>query len=250
MAHHRFIDLTGKRFNRWLVIEQAPRQTRGQSRWKCRCDCGSTKDNVLYGSLVRGASQSCGCLRIEMITKTDGVLHSSKNPVYVIWQTMKTRCYNKKHPSFKHYGSRGIGVSAEWRDNFDIFSEDMGPRPSPDHSLERKDNNKGYSKENCVWATRDEQSSNKRSNIKYEWKGELRTLTQIARMENVDYCRLYLYSLNTPVGELVTRLQKEGKTFHERAKGMGATGSNRTGQKRTRHLFGGRFVLDPLADIW
>ena len=271
MAHPRFIDLTGRRFNRWLVIEQAPyeytgtpphqKKVVGQSRWKCKCDCGTIKERVLYGSLVRGHSQSCGCMHWEQMRKPEED-KVTKNPIYCIWMSMKTRCYNPRHPSFKYYGLRGIRVCQRWLDSFDTFVQDMGPRPSKEFSIERKNNDGHYTPINCVWATRDEQNSNKRSNTKVLWKGEVRTRTQIARMENVDYLSLYVSHTsdeNSHLPELVARLQKEGKTFHERAKGMGGTKKNKTTQKRVRRVFKGRFIhlmpdavapMDPLGDIW
>lgn len=261
MAHPRFNDLTGRRFNRWLVIEQAPyeftgvpphqKKVVGQSRWKCKCDCGTIKERVLYGSLVRGASQSCGCMHWEQMRKPDEDKKTC-HPLHATWVSMKTRCYNLKHPSSKHYGQRGIMVCARWLDNFVNFAEDMGPRPTPDHTLERKDNNGHYAPGNCIWATRDEQNSNKRSNVKHQWKGETRTLTQVARMENVDYTDLYMRTKGDPSSlELVVKtLQQQGRTFYERAKGMGSTSKNKTSQKRTRHMIEGKFVIDPLADVW
>lgn len=273
MAHPRFNDLTGRRFNRWLVIEQAPyeftgvpphqKKVVGQSRWKCKCDCGTIKERVLYGSLVRGASQSCGCMHWEQMRKPDEDKKTC-HPLHATWVSMKTRCYNLNHPSSKHYGRRGIRVCKRWLDSFETFVEDMGPRPTPDHTLERKDNNGHYTPMNCKWADHDEQNSNKRSNRKVEWKGETRTLTQIARMENVDYPQLYFCFMANPPEDLpkiVVGLQAEGKPFHERAKGMGGSPAPRTSQKRTRRKIGGQFIHllpeivysfppDPLADIW
>lgn len=90
---------------------------------------------------------------------------SGKNraPEYKIWAGMLSRCNNPNHISFKRYGERGIGVCEEWKD-YTNFIRDMGYRPSSKHSLERRDNSKGYSKENCFWATLIEQGRNKRNN--------------------------------------------------------------------------------------
>jgi hypothetical protein len=85
---------------------------------------------------------------------------------------MVQRCCNPKHKNFRHYGGRGITVCDRWRTNFEVFLEDMGPRPSAKHSIERKDNNGNYEPGNCVWATQREQSRNKRTNRLVEFGGQ------------------------------------------------------------------------------
>ena len=87
----------------------------------------------------------------------------NRAPEYKIWAGMLSRCTNPNHISFKRYGDRGIGVCAEWT-SYENFIADMGYRPSPKHSLERRDNSIGYSKGNCFWATASEQARNRRSN--------------------------------------------------------------------------------------
>jgi hypothetical protein len=87
----------------------------------------------------------------------------NKTPEYNIWCGIKQRCYNKNLDSYKNYGGRGIVMSDEWKNSFIKFFEDMGKRPSNDHTIERVDNNKGYSKENCVWISKSKQSANRRN---------------------------------------------------------------------------------------
>jgi hypothetical protein len=100
---------------------------------------------------------------------------------------MLTRCYNPNDSNFHKYGARGITVCERWRASFHNFFEDMGPRPSPRHSIDRKDNAKGYSPDNCQWATPEEQLRNRRSCVRYEMDGESHILTDWCKRFNADF---------------------------------------------------------------
>lgn len=105
-------------------------------------------------------------------------------PEYAIWIGMKKRCYNKNDSNYKHYGGRGIVICERWQ-KFANFFTDMGPRPTPTHSIDRIDNNKGYSPDNCRWATRSEQANNKSVNRRLEIRGQIKTRAEWAALAGI-----------------------------------------------------------------
>jgi hypothetical protein len=157
-----FKNITGLRFGRLVAFERVGRTQNRQVLWLCQCDCGKTKV-VVSGDLLSGHTKSCDCLSRELTAARNAARnpvgrtkHGQTNtPTYRIWSAMHARCRNPKHKSYKNYGGRGVTVEDLHWAEFAPFRTDMGEKP-PGCDIHRKDNDKGYSKENCVWLSRSE----------------------------------------------------------------------------------------------
>lgn len=169
-------DIAGIRFGRLTAVKYV-----GDGRWQCSCACGGTA-TVITTNLKKGNSTSCGCKRRETNVK-----HGMSNSrVYSVWKSMVQRCHNPNDRSFENYGGRGIQVCEEWRDNFSQFIADMGIRPDG-FDLDRIDNDKGYSPENCRWVSRLRNLNNKRTNRFLEFEGRKMTIAQWASVMGMNY---------------------------------------------------------------
>lgn len=180
-------DLKGKRFHSLVVIDRCNvKSPSGKTQWVCECDCGACL-NVVTQHLVSGNTKTCGCGKIERAREqgTKNKKHGlTKTVEYKTWVGIKQRCLNPRSSSFSTYGGRGISVCDRWITSFELFLKDMGMRPSPEHSIDRKDPDGDYEPDNCHWATAEEQANNRRRNKKYEIDGKTLTIAQISR----EYC--------------------------------------------------------------
>lgn len=171
------IDHSGRRYANWLVISLSPVRKNRKTQHLCRCDCGTEK-YVQTAHLISGASSACGCTKREI----SAIVHTKHGAVntqeYIIWCRMKSRCNNRNLDDYRLYGGKGIRVCDRWLLDFKNFLEDMGPRPSKTHSIDRIDSNGDYSPENCRWATPKQQARNTSRNVFHVVKGERMTLAE------------------------------------------------------------------------
>jgi hypothetical protein len=183
----------GERFGRLKIIKEIESfifaNNQPGRRFLCQCDCGKQK-KIKLCHLRASAIQSCGCLQKERTSKRTKKIMTkhgmSGSNIYEVWNSMKMRCHNKKDHAYKNYGGRGIKVCKEWLESFESFYKDMGNVPK-DLTLDRINNNKGYYKENCRWATMREQANNRRTNHLMTYKGKTQNMKQWAVEVGIKY---------------------------------------------------------------
>lgn len=192
----KFMDLTGMRFNRLVVLERDFSKGNRRTYWKCRCDCGNI--TVVDGvKLKSGGTKSCGCLNSENRKKhienltTHNMRHTK---LYEIWCSMRARCETKRNKAYKWYGERGISVCKEWlgKDGFiNFYNWSMENGYKDGLTIDRIDTNGNYEPSNCQWATMKEQANNTRRNIVISYKGENKTLTELCEEYGLKYNIMY-----------------------------------------------------------
>lgn len=186
----KLIDITGKKFARLTVLSILGSRKNGQIFWRVVCECGN--ESYAEGWALRnGAVLSCGCYAVERIKESKTIHGMSKSPEHAVWRKMQGRCYRKTSPDYSRYGGRGILICDRWlhgdgeKNGFQCFYEDMGPRPSPSHQIDRKDNGGPYSPDNCEWASPKVQANNRRSNRIVTMMGRDMTFSQAVEMFSV-----------------------------------------------------------------
>lgn len=185
----KIIDLTGQTFGKLLVAKYSRSNKAGKAMFSCLCDCGNMVEVVGY-SLRSGETRSCGCLlpevTIERSTKHGFKTRANKHSIYDVWTNMRDRCNNPNNESYHRYGGRGIEVCERWND-FELFLKDMGNKPKPYFTIERKNNNGNYEPGNCKWGNDYEQANNRSNNLKAKVFNIDKTAAQITKISGLSY---------------------------------------------------------------
>lgn len=186
------LDLTGQRFGFLTVLrratrEEIPRRHDTPSHWLVRCDCGV--ERLAIGKrLISGVTKICARNGHSFKSyNVRGLARMGTVSGYKSWDGARQRCFNPNDDSFADYGGRGITMCDRWRESFDAFLADMGPRPSSDHTIERINNDSDYEPGNCRWATAKEQARNTRRSFYVEYRGVRRLLLDVCEDVGAPY---------------------------------------------------------------
>lgn len=185
----RKIEMIGKKYGRWLVIEETNnRGKNGDIRYFCKCNCGTQKE--VSGRLLRsGQSTSCGCYNKEIISKPFTKVRGTK--LYSVFMGIKRRCYNQNCKEYKNYGGRGIKMCEEWKNNYTNFYQwAMNNGYKQGLWIDRIDNSGNYEPTNCKWATPKQQQNNKRTNRNFTYENETHTIKEWSIIKNINYATL------------------------------------------------------------
>lgn len=186
--------LENRRFNLLTVIKETDERRSGQTVWLCQCDCGSLH-KIATRELTSG-QKSCGCAKAKRGKQNHFYKHGMVS-LYRVWYRMRSRCYNQKNNQYKNYGARGIGVDSRWssfesflEDNKTSYLEHIKEHGKRNTSLERVNNDLGYSPSNCRWATKKEQVRNRRVTLTVPWQDNI-PMAELAEKLNIKYSTLY-----------------------------------------------------------
>ena len=216
----QLIDLTGKRFGRWQVIEKSPEKHDSSAYWLCKCDCGTIR-SVNGQQLKSGRSKSCGCYRNEILANTFRTHGKTKTRLYAVWASMRERCYCETCDAYQYYGAKRISICDEWMDfeRFESWAFSSGYNPNAEShqcTIDRIDNSKGYSPDNCRWVNSVTQSNNQTKNRMVTYNGKTKTVAEWGRENGWNYMVLYdrLFKYHWDVERAMTQPVKKRGIRH------------------------------------
>jgi len=214
-------DLISRKFGRLTVLDSAgthisPCGTK-RKMWKCVCECGN-EVLVNTSNLLNGTTKSCGCWKTDKINTYNSKHNGSNDRLYAIWRSMKRRCSNQKDSHYRSYGGRGITVCEEWANSYSAFKKwayENGYDESAETgncTIDRIDNNSGYSPDNCRFVDRIVQANNTSTNRFVEFQGHKMTIAEFARYMNIDrnHARYYVDKFDREVGNVQSNFKRSG----------------------------------------
>jgi hypothetical protein len=211
-------NLTGMRFGHLTAVYIAGRAKRRNITWMCRCDCGAEHVTVAVYLLVGDTQscRSCGYARVARAkTRHGGCINRRRGPEMAVFQSMIDRCETESNPAYHRYGGRGIRVAPEWRHDFGAFIAHIGKRPTPQHQLDRINNDGNYEPGNVRWATRIQNANNKSNNIHLTWDGRTQTLPDWAREMGLNVATLdNRYRAGWPIERMLTTPPRFNRRWH------------------------------------
>ena len=178
-------DLTDHRFGKLRVISRTDNDKHGNAMWRCLCECGN--EAVVRGAnLNSGQVQSCGCFMGKHVSHCD-----STTRLYKIWYGIIRRTEDSKRKEYKDYGGRGIKMCAEWRESYEVFRDWAQQNGYEDNlSIDRIDNDGGYSPLNCRWTDKYKQANNRANSCVLSFDGVSKTTSEWSHELGVPYSRL------------------------------------------------------------
>lgn len=224
--HTSFIDLTDRKYGKLKVINRVGFQN-GRTIWNCICDCGN-ECNATTNDLTSGKKKSCGCLKSEKTIETFTTHGLSKERIHKEWRGILHRCKNSSASHYENYGGRGITVCDEWKEDFMAFYEwSMQNGYADNLTLDRKDNDKGYSPDNCRWVTHMENCHNrgKRKDCKSSHSGVRKTVFRSGNVKYraticVNYKKINLGYFDTEEEAVKARIEAEKKYWGKKEGGL------------------------------
>lgn len=201
----------GQKIGYWIVMEKATKGHGGHARWLCKCECGN--ERIVYQNrLKKGKSKSCGCHRYDKrkenaFSRDESGKHTK---LYGRWTNIKDRCFNPNSKDWDNYGGRGIRMCAEWKNDYRAFeSWAISNGYSEDLQIDRIDNNKGYSPDNCRFITPKMNSNNRRNSKKIMFEGRETTIIEISEETGIPWSTLYRKQREGILEEYVKQRRKE-----------------------------------------